>query len=77
MARPPKQRRKVYEFIKVYKESHDGHAPTYDEISQHFKWTNPMNAWNHVQGLERDRLIYFDERRRMVLIGGEYLPPDS
>jgi hypothetical protein len=76
MAREAKVRRKVYSFIKEYKAGHDGHAPTYDEISQHFKWKNPMNAWNHVRGLERDKLLYFDERRRIVLFGGEYIPPN-
>jgi hypothetical protein len=76
MARPAKVRRKVYDFIKKYKESHDGLLPSYEEITTHFKWTNPMNAWNHVQGLQRDKLLYFDEKRRIVLIGGEYIPPN-
>jgi hypothetical protein len=77
MARRAKQRRKVYDFIKEYKETHDGLLPTYEDITAHFGWANPMNAWFHVQGLERDRLIYFDEKRRINLIGGEYIPPDS
>jgi hypothetical protein len=28
-------------------------------------------------GLERDGLVRLDENRRIVLIGGEYIPPDG
>lgn len=77
MARHPKVRYKVYDFLKIFKEEHDGISPTYAEIASHFGWASETTAWWHVDRLERERLVYMDEQRRITLPGGEYIPPDN
>lgn len=77
MARQPIRRMEVYEYLCIYKEENDGNAPTYEEITMHFGWASLNNAWMHVGGLERDGLVRLDERRRIVLIGGEYTAPEN
>jgi biotin operon repressor len=74
MARPAKVRRKVYTFILLYKQEHDGNPPCYEEIAREFGWAL-STAWTHVQGLARDGLVTFDERER-IMAHGEYIAPD-
>lgn len=77
MARHPKVRKLVYDFICTFKEENDGIPPTYEQISTHFGWSSPSNAWDHVMGLERDRLIVIDPiDRKYRIVGGEYNAPD-
>lgn len=73
MARRPIIRNKVYDFICIYKKENDGLAPTYQTISDHFGWHNPMNAWYHVAGLQRDGLIRLDEDGNIMLVGGQWI----
>lgn len=75
MARTIKKAYEVFEFLKVYKADHDGNPPTYEEIQKHFGWVSIMNAWYHVERLERMGLLALDSARRITLIGGEYIPP--
>lgn len=76
MARPPVMRKKVFEFICIYKEENDGIPPTYEQISDNFGWSSPSNAWDHVMGLERDGVITIDKHdRKYRLIDGEYKAP--
>lgn len=76
MARPPKIRKLVFDFICVYKEENDGIPPTYEQISTHFGWVSPSNAWDHVMGLERDGMVTIDkDDRKYRLIDGEYNSP--
>lgn len=76
MARPPKIRNLVFDFICTYKEENDGIPPTYEQISAHFGWSSPSNAWDHVMGLERDGLVTVDRTdRKYRLIDGEYNAP--
>lgn len=73
MARPPKVRKLVYEFICIYKEENDGIPPTYEQISNHFGWCAPSNAWDHVMGLERDGKLTIDKGdRKYRIIDGEW-----
>lgn len=77
MPRRPQVRYKVYEFIKVFKEEHDGISPTYSEIANHFGWASETTAWWHVDRLANaDKLVFLDSERRITLPGGEYIPPD-
>lgn len=75
MPRRPKVRLQVFHFLCEYKAQNDGLNPSYQEISKHFGWKNPMNAWYHIAGLERDGLLTFDKQRRFI-INGEYYPPN-
>lgn len=68
---------KVYDFIAAWKEEHDGNSPTYDEISQHFGWASPTTAWWAVDKLERSGRLKYDLNRKIMLIGGEYIPPNE
>lgn len=77
MPRPPVVRYKVYDFIKTFKEEHDGISPTYAEIAAHFGWASETTAWWHVDRLNDERRLVIDQERRITLIGGEYIPPDS
>ena len=78
MARKPEVRIKVHEFICTYKEENDGLPPTYQQIADHFGWAAPANAWDHVQGLERDGLVKIDKTdRKYRVIDGEYYSPLS
>lgn len=77
MARHAKVRYKVYDFIKVFKEEHDGISPTYAEIASNFGWASETTAWWHVDRLNDERRLHIDKERRITLIGGEYIPPDS
>jgi len=76
MARHAKVRYKVYEFLKAFKEEHDGISPTYSEIAQNFGWASETTAWWHVERLEHQRLVYIDDQRRITLPGGEYIAPE-
>lgn len=75
MARTPKVRYKVLEFIRNFKTEIDGISPTYAEISAHFGWASETTAWWHVDRLDREGLVRLDEQRRITLPRGEYIPP--
>lgn len=75
MARKIKKAYEVFEYLRVYKADHDGCPPTYEEIQRHFGWGSIMNAWYHVERLERMGLLQLDNARRIILVGGEYIPP--
>lgn len=77
MARIPKVRYQVYEFLRTFKTDHDGVSPTYAEIARHFGWSSETTAWWHVDRLDRERLVFIDKERRITLPGGEYIPPDE
>jgi hypothetical protein len=76
VARPAKVRLRVFDFICVYKEENDGIPPTYEQISAHFSWSSPSNAWDHVMGLERDGMVTIDPHdRKYRVVDGEYNAP--
>lgn len=75
MARKPKVRYAVYQFIKSFKEEHDGISPTYAEISSFFGWASETTAWWHVDRLNDEKLLLIDPDRRITLIDGRYIPP--
>lgn len=74
MPRPPVVALRVLDFIKDWKEEHDGNSPTYEQIADNFDCTT-MTAWDHVQRLERMNMIVLDEDRKITLIDGEYIAP--
>lgn len=77
MPRKQKVPEKVYEFIQIWKQEHDGNSPTYAEISKYFGWKSETTAWWAVDKLEHQGRIRYAENRRVELIGGEYIPPES
>lgn len=79
MPRRKKVPHKVYEFIKIWKQEHDGNSPTYAEIAAHFGWKSETTAWWAVDQFAKDNphKIRFGENRRIELIDGEYIPPET
>jgi SOS-response transcriptional repressor LexA len=65
----------VLDFIEQFKVEHDGNSPTYAEIQAEFNWKSASTSWWHVQRLESEGLVSFDELHRVALPGGEYIPP--
>lgn len=77
MSRTPVVVFRVLDFIKTYKEEHDGNSPTYEMISEQFGWSSSNTAYWHVSRLERKGLVKVDDTRRITLPGGEYIPPEN
>jgi hypothetical protein len=75
MARKAKVALKVLDFIVEYKMSHDGYAPSYQEIANHFGCST-TNAWNHLARLKRMGAIRFDDQHRYY-VGGAWMPPST
>lgn len=77
MARARKKVYEVYEFLRIWKEEHDGNSPTYAEISTHFSWKSETTAFWAINLLKDEGLVILDDCRRITLPEGEYIPPKS
>lgn len=66
---------RVYSFIAEYKRLNDGNSPTYAQISAGCG-VSAKTAYIHCLKLFRWGRIAYTEDRRIVLIGGEYSPPE-
>lgn len=71
--RAPGQER-VYQFIAAFKCENDGNSPTYGQIGAGCG-ISAKTAYIHCLKLFRWGRIGFTEDRRIVLVGGEYAPP--
>lgn len=66
---------RVYAFIVEYKRTHDGNSPTYGQIATGC-CISAKTAYIHCLKLFRWGRIAFTEDRRIILVGGEYSPPE-
>jgi hypothetical protein len=76
MKRLPRVQQEIYDFVKQYKETHDGNSPTRADIGRHFGFS-PQNVDAHILRLSKKKLVGFDEHGRITIVGGEYRAPQA
>jgi hypothetical protein len=74
MKRLPKVQQEIYDYVKSYKETHDGNSPTRADIARHFG-VSTQNIDAHILRLYKKKLVAFDEHGRIMVVGGEYRAP--